>query len=108
MKNNVRNICTKIINVLSLTYQTETNHLIEKQNKMKVQEMTQSEFATAFKNADDRELVADNISKRWSIEEGGYWYVANEGDCDGGDTINFWFESDQDENGYVEELGARI
>ena len=79
-----------------------------KTDKMKVQEMTQSEFTEAFKNAEDHELVADNIRKRWSIEEGGYWYVANAGDCDGGDVINFWFESDVDGNGYVKELGARI
>ena len=46
--------------------------------------------------------------EKWSCEDGGYWYVANAGDCDGGDTINFWFEGDANENGYVEELDARI
>lgn len=74
----------------------------------KVQEMEQSEFVNKFLEADDRELVAENISKRWSSEEGGYWYVANAGDCDGGDAINFWFGSDADEKGYVEQINARI
>lgn len=73
-----------------------------------IQEMTQSEFVEAFKNADDKELVCENIQKRFSSEEGGYWYVANAGDCDGGDVVNYWFEGDADENGYVEELDARI
>ena len=73
-----------------------------------VQEFTKIEFVEAFKNANDNELVAENIIKKWSSEEGGYWYVANAGDCDGGDTINYWFESDADEKGYVEELNARI
>ena len=58
--------------------------------------------------ANDNELVAENIKKRWSSEEGGYWYVANAGDCDGGDTIEYWFGSDADENGYVAEINARI
>ena len=71
-----------------------------------VQEMTRSEFVEAFKNASDNELVAENIRKRWTSE--GYWYVANAGDCDGGDAIDYWFGSVADEEGYVEELGARI
>lgn len=74
----------------------------------KVQEMTKEEFVAAFNDADDYELVAENIKKRYSCEEGGYYYVANAGDCDGGDAINFWFENDADENGYVEEIDARI
>lgn len=74
----------------------------------KVQQMTKAEFITAFKSVGDHDLVASNISKRWSSEEGGYWYVANEDDCDGEDTIKYWFSNDAEENGYVSVIDARI
>jgi hypothetical protein len=76
----------------------------------KIQEMTKEEFIDTFENAIDGDLVAENISKKWSSEEGGYWYVANEGECDGEDTLYYWFEENIDVNGkgYVEELDARI
>ena len=71
-------------------------------------EMTQKEFTEAFLNASENELVTENISKKWSCEEGGYWYAANEGDCDGGDILQYWYGLDADDNGYVAELDARI
>ena len=86
----------------------QTNSIETQKDMETVQEMTKVEFVEAFKNANDNELVAENIMKRWSIEEGGYWYVANAGDCDGGDTISYWFESEADEKGYVAEIDARI
>jgi hypothetical protein len=73
-----------------------------------VQEMEMNEFVEAFLNAEDNDLVCENIMKKWSCEENGYWYVANAGDCDGGDTIQYWFAEYADEKGYVEELDARI
>ena len=73
----------------------------------KVQEMTKAEFVELFLEANDGDLVAENIQKRYSPEIG--WYVANAGDCDGGDAINFWFEQDADEEtGYVAEIDACI
>lgn len=74
----------------------------------KVQEMSEIEFVNAFLAADENEMVAENISKKYTSEEGGYFFVAMEGDCDGADTINYWFESEADENGYVERIDARI
>ena len=72
----------------------------------KVQDMTRDEFIQAWKAANVDELVTDNIRKRKSAE--GFYYLANDGDCDGGDQIENWFAADADENMYVEELNARI
>lgn len=74
----------------------------------KVQEMNKKEFEKAWKEAGDGDLVADNICKRWSSENGGFWFLANAGDCDGYDTIMAWYGDDRDDASYVEYLDARI
>lgn len=74
----------------------------------KIQNYTKLIFVSEFIDADDGELICENIRKMWSSEGKGYWYVANAGDCDGGDTIMQWFGDDAGENGYVAALNARI
>lgn len=70
--------------------------------------MTEQEFVNAFRAAGENEMVCSNIAKKYSPEEGGYFYAANCGECDGGDSLAYWFESVADEKGYVSELDARI
>ncbi len=72
----------------------------------KVQDMSREEFVAAWIAAEDSELVAENIRKRYSAE--GFFYLANDGDCDGGDQIENWFAADADDNMYIAELNARI
>lgn len=74
----------------------------------KVQEMTEDEFVNAWYEASEGELVASNIRKKYSNEDKGYWYIAHEGDCDGEDTIRYWFENEMEENGYIDELNAYL
>ena len=73
-----------------------------------VQDMTQAEFVAIFNKAGDGDMVASNITKRHTTQDGGYWYVADAGDCDGANAIQYWFGSDADENGYVQEIDACI
>lgn len=74
----------------------------------KIQEMSRAEFVAAWKAAEENELVTKNIRKRYSPENGGFFYLANAGDCDGGDQVENWFATDADDNMYVAELNARI
>ena len=80
-----------------------------------LQEMTKDDFVAVFNAAGDGDLIAYNTIKKWSSEEGGYWYIANAGncddDCDDDDygIICYWFENEiADENGYVPQINARI
>lgn len=76
----------------------------------KIQEMTKEEFLTKWSAADAGDLVASNIKKMWTNQASGYWYAANAGDCDGGDTLLYWFEDEieDDTRMYVTSLNACI
>ena len=77
----------------------------------RVQDMTQEEFRAAWDAAGAGELVAANIKKMWTDQEGGYWYAANVGDCDGGDVLIAWYGDEianDDDTCYIPSLDARI
>jgi hypothetical protein len=74
----------------------------------KINEMTKKEFIEAWEKAENGELVAENIRKNYSSEDGGFFYAANAGDCDGWETMQYWFSDDADDKMYVAEIDARI
>lgn len=77
-------------------------------NSKDLSDLTQDEFVELWNNADRDELVTPQIRKKYTEEEGGYWYVALE-NLDAKDIIYAWFEGDVvDDNNYVPELDARI
>lgn len=77
-----------------------------------VQEMTQGEFEKKLEMAkngtETNELLAKNIRLKWSVESG--YYLANTGDCDGGEIIEAWYrdEADPQNNNYVSRIECYV